>query len=74
MFLVVPYKSKATGVSFRNKSVKLSRLSVADPDLQIRGGPLNQALVPPGGGRGQSQKKFFQPLGPQFGLKIRGSH
>ena len=44
MYLVVPYKSKATGVSFRNKSVKLSRLSVADPDLQIRGGPLNQAL------------------------------
>ena len=44
MFLVVPFKSKATGVSFRNKSVKLSRLSVADPDHQIRGGLLYQAL------------------------------
>ena len=31
--------------------------TVADPDLQIRGGGL--------------QKDFFRPFGPQFGLKIR---
>ena len=30
-----------------------------DPDLEIRG-------------RTGQQKKFFRPLGPQFGLKIRG--
>ena len=47
MFFSGSLQRKATGVSFRNKSVKLSRLSVADPDLQ--------------------------PLGPQFGLKIRGA-
>ena len=29
------------------------------PDTEIRGGP-------------QSQKNFFRPFGPQFGLKIRG--
>ena len=33
--------------------------SAADPDLQIRGG-------------GRSQKNFFRPFGPQFGLKIMG--
>ena len=37
-------------------------ISVADPEHQIRGG---------GGG---SYKKFFQPLGPHFGPKIRGGH
>ena len=36
--------------------------SVADPDLQISWG---------GGGGGDLKKKFFQPFGPQFGLKIR---
>ena len=25
-----------------------------------------------GGGEGGSQKKFYQPFGPQYGLKIRG--
>ena len=48
--------------------------SVADPDLQIR--------VRGGGGDGSStlwdkegawsQKKFFRPFGPHFGLRIRG--
>ena len=37
--------------------------AVADPDLQIRGG---------GGGGGWFEKKYFQPFGPQFRLKIRG--
>ena len=35
---------------------------MADPEHQIRGG---------GGG---SYKKFFTPLGPHFGPKIRGGH
>ena len=39
-----------------------------DPDFEIRGGG--------GGGHpgrgGSLQKKFVQPFGPQFGLKIRG--
>ena len=33
-----------------------------DPDLEIRGG----------GEGGGLQKNVFRPLGPQFGLKIRG--
>ena len=32
---------------------------MADPDLQIRGDA-------------RSQKNFFRPFGPQFGLKIMG--
>ena len=49
----------------KNDSVLLLKLefgggfSVPNPDLEIRGG-------------GQSPKKFFGPLGPQFGRKIRG--
>lgn len=34
---------------------------MAGPDLQIKVG-------------GGSYKKFFQPLGPHFGPKIRGGH
>ena len=37
-----------------------------DPDFEIRGGGGH-----PGRG-GSLQKKFVQPFGPQFGLKIRG--
>ena len=41
---------------------KEAQISVADPDLQIRGG-----------GGPVSKTIFFRPLGPQFGLKKRGS-
>ena len=34
--------------------------TVPDPDLEVRGG-----------GGAVSEKKFFQPFRPQFGLKIR---
>ena len=44
--------------------------TVADPDLQIRGGPVIQTLRSGGGG---VHKDFFRPFGPQFGLKIRGA-
>ena len=37
--------------------------TVADPDLQIRGG---------GGWGGVVSKKNFQPFGSQSGLKVRG--
>ena len=48
-----------------------------DPDLEIKGGgrlyrPLDKR-GDGGWGGGQSPKKFFQPFGPQFGLKIRGA-
>ena len=47
-------------------------ITVANPELQIRGG---------GGGHPdpeiregvRSLKKLFRPFGPQFGLKIKGS-
>ena len=43
--------------------------TVADPDLQIRGARSSDPEI-----RGGSlQKDFFQPFGPQFGLKIRGA-
>ena len=43
-------------------SPNLGGMSVADPDLQIRGG------------EGAASKNFFfQPFGPHFGLKIRGA-
>ena len=45
--------------------------TVADPDLQIRGEPGHQDPEITGGGE-RSQKKLFQPFGPQFGLTIRG--
>jgi len=44
--------------------------TVADPDLQIRGGPSHPD--PEIGGGGGIQKKLFWPFGPQFGLKTRG--
>ena len=43
---------------------KEAQISVADSDLEIRGG---------GGGGPVSKTIFFRPLGPQFGLKKRGS-
>ena len=45
--------------------------TVADPDLQIRGEPGHPDPEITGGGK-RSQKKLFQPFGPQFGLTIRG--
>ena len=53
------------GLSLRQQQLPLISyyITVADPDLQIRGVG--------GGGRG-SPKKFFRPFRPQFGLKIRG--
>ena len=44
-------------------------VSVADPDLQIRGVPGNPDPDIRRGGR--SPKKISRPFGPQFGLKIR---
>ena len=47
---------------------------MADPDLQIRGGGGGRRSPDPeirGKGPGL-QNKFFQPFGPQIGLKIRG--
>ena len=51
--------------------------TVADSDLQIRGGAVIQTLRY-GGERSQKKKfapppkKKFRPFGPPFGLKIRG--
>ena len=48
---------------------------MADPGLQIRGrGAVIQTLRKEagGGGGGRPNKIFFQPFGPQFGLKTRG--
>ena len=44
--------------------------ALADPDLQIRWGPVIQTLrlLEWGGGK----KSFFRPFGPQFGPKIWG--
>ena len=47
--------------------------TVADSELQIRGEPGHpDPEIKGGGGGGRSQKKMFQPFGPQFGLTIRG--
>ena len=43
---------------------------MTDPDLQIREEPGHPGPEIRGGGG--SQKTFFRPFGPQFGLKIRG--
>ena len=43
--------------------------SVADPDLQIRGGWTSRPWDK--GGGAVSKKTFFQPFGPHFSLKIR---
>ena len=45
-------------------------LTVADPDLQVIWGEGGHPDPEIRGGGGF--KKFFPPLGPQFGLKIRG--
>ena len=44
---------------------------MTDPDLQIREEPGHPGPEIRGGGGG-SQKTFFRPFRPQFGLKIRG--
>ena len=49
----------------------MALLSMADPDLQIRGRPGHPDPEITGERRGL-KKKFFRPFGPQFGLKIRG--
>lgn len=47
--------------------------SELDPDLDIRGGERGNSHPDPNKrAGGQTPKKFFQPFGPQFGLKIRG--
>ena len=43
-----------------------------DQDLQIRGAPGHPDREISWGG-GRSQKNFFRPFEPQFGLKIRGA-
>ena len=43
---------------------------MADPDLQIRGGPGHPGSEIRRGG--SVSKKIFRPFGPHFGLKIRG--
>ena len=57
-------------------AVQLYCKAVADPDPQIRGGGgggVIQTLRLVWGDWGLSQKKiFFQPFGPQSGLKIKG--
>ena len=50
----------------------MALLSVADPDLQIRGRPGHPDPEITGEGRGV-KKEFFRPFGPQFGLKIGGA-
>ena len=69
LFLCVP--------SFGTCAQSQTCRTVADPDLLIRGGGGGGGK---GGGhqdheiRGEAaclKKKFFQPFGPQFGLKIR---
>ena len=48
-------------------------VTVPDPDFERRGGGGGDHLGPSiRGGRDWSPKKFFRPLGPQFGLKIEG--
>ena len=52
---------------------------MAHPDLQItggRGGGVggHSHSEPEIRGRGSLKTNFFRPLGPQFGLKIRGGH
>ena len=52
-------------------------LAVPDTVLEIRDwGQSSKPLEKGGGGAGglqKTQKKFFRPFGPQFGLKIRGN-
>ena len=44
---------------------------MADSDLKIRG--LGGGGSHPEGGGPVTQKNFFRPFGPQFGLKLRGA-
>ena len=43
---------------------------VADPDLRIRGG--GALIQTQRWGEGRPQENSFRPLGPHFGLKIKG--
>ena len=45
-------------------------MTIGDPDLQT--GKWGRGHPDPEISRGQSQKKFFRPFWPQFGLQIRG--
>ena len=56
------------------KAIGIVWTTVADPDLQIRGGGEGGGDHPDPEIRGGavSSKNFFRPFGPQFGLKIRG--
>ena len=51
-------------------------MTIADPDLQTGkgegGGEGRRGHPDPEISRGQSQKNFFWPFWPQFGLQIRG--
>ena len=52
-------------------------LALPDTDLEIRDWSQSSKPLEKGGGGGgglqKTQKKFFRPFGPQFGLKIRGN-
>ena len=51
---------------------KVDTKTVPDPDLEIRGWGRSSRPLHKGGGGDCPPKIFFQPLRPQFGLKIRG--
>ena len=46
---------------------------MADSDLKIRGWGVGGGGSHPEGGGPVTQKIFFRPFGPQFGLKLRGA-
>ena len=56
--------------SYFKSNHMITKLAVADPDLQIREGPGHPDPGIRGGGR-QSPRKNFWPLGPQFSPTIR---
>ena len=65
-------------LSYENE-LYLHENTVADSDLQIRGGSNHPDPKIWGGGAGLKKNKFrppqkkkFRPFGPPFGLKIRG--
>ena len=67
LFVFVFLGQISTKLSYANNGFQLIQqmfcfFSVADSDLEIRGG----------GEGGRSPRKIFRPFGPQFGLKIRG--
>ena len=67
--LVVKVDRKTYCEAVTSQSKKDENITVADPDLQIKGGP----GFPCPEIRGEAGLQiFFRPLRPQFGLKIRG--